>query len=141
MEKRGWSRSWSLSPPRTVAATTGHRRMTSARLLEDDRPAPANLNSITRFCTLFGEIRVIIAVPLLRRSTGYDSETSVSKRRETKLGVSIGNTRKRKSHASKRSVTMFVQADLGSFRQIFAGGNRSEVVDVGEIGTNSATVR
>ncbi|KAD3640481.1 hypothetical protein E3N88_29704 [Mikania micrantha] len=38
---------------------------------------------------------VIIAVPLLRRSTDYDSETPGSKRRETKLGVLIGNTRKR----------------------------------------------
>ncbi|KAL8197870.1 hypothetical protein R6Q57_030158 [Mikania cordata] len=35
-----------------------------------------------------------------------------------KLGVPIGNTRKRKSHASKRSVMMFIQADLGNFRQM-----------------------
>ncbi|KAL8226523.1 hypothetical protein R6Q57_016355 [Mikania cordata] len=41
-----------------------------------------------------------------------------SKRRETKLGVSIGNTRKRKSHASKRSVTTFIQADMGNFRRM-----------------------
>ncbi|KAD2805697.1 hypothetical protein E3N88_39074 [Mikania micrantha] len=42
----------------------------------------------------------------------------ILKRRETKVGVSIGNTRKRKSHASKRSVTTFIQADMGNFRQM-----------------------
>ncbi|KAL8208814.1 hypothetical protein R6Q57_008226 [Mikania cordata] len=50
--------------------------------------------------------------------TGSDSETPGSKRRETKLGVSIGNTRKRKSRASKRSVTTFIQADQANFRQM-----------------------
>ncbi|KAD5317838.1 hypothetical protein R6Q59_033158 [Mikania micrantha] len=49
--------------------------------------------------------------------TGSDSETLGSKRRETKLGVSIGN-RKRKSRASKRSVTTFIQADPANFRQM-----------------------
>lgn len=50
--------------------------------------------------------------------SGSEPETPGSKRRGTNLGVSMGKSTKRKSRASKRSMTTFIQADPSNFRQM-----------------------
>ncbi|KAI3770925.1 hypothetical protein L6452_02073 [Arctium lappa] len=51
--------------------------------------------------------------------SGSEPETPGSKRRGPNLGVSsVGKTAKRKSRASKRSMTTFIQADPSNFRQM-----------------------
>lgn len=50
--------------------------------------------------------------------SGSEPETPGSKRRGANLGVSTGKSSKRKSRASKRSMTTFIQADPANFRQM-----------------------
>ncbi|KAK9070764.1 hypothetical protein SSX86_011166 [Deinandra increscens subsp. villosa] len=51
--------------------------------------------------------------------SGSDPETPGSKRFGSKIGVSIGKTtKKRKSRASKRSATTFIEADPADFRRM-----------------------
>ncbi|KVI11274.1 calmodulin-binding protein 25-like [Cynara cardunculus var. scolymus] len=50
--------------------------------------------------------------------SGSEPETPGSKRRGPNLCVSVGKTAKRKSRASKRSMTTFIQADPSNFRQM-----------------------
>ncbi|KAK9054858.1 hypothetical protein SSX86_025937 [Deinandra increscens subsp. villosa] len=55
---------------------------------------------------------------LTASGSGSEPETPGSKRRGGLLGVSVGKPAKRKSRASKRSMTTFIQADPANFRQM-----------------------
>lgn len=50
--------------------------------------------------------------------SGSEPETPGSKRRGGSLGVTIGKPTKRKSRASKRSMTTFIETDAANFRQM-----------------------